>query len=564
MSTNAELAAWGEPPATPAEETLAAFLAAILENLERGADVQAAQLLPDAPDLMDQGECMLRAVQTLSWAAAEDGKAADQLGKTSAGGLVVEGTDGQDPLAETLPDPFPGEFRVRRLLGAGGFGQVWLADDLRLRRPVALKALPRPRWSENHRDGLTALHREATLLAALDHRHIVKVHAWRESRGNHYLVLQYVAGGSLAARLRKEGPLAWPLAARYIADIGEGLLEVHRRGIVHRDVKPANILWDPEADEALLTDFGVSARLTDGGTTGGTPYYMALEAFEGHVSPALDVYGLAASLFCLVTGTVPFQARTIDDLRCQITSGLPKPDPRCAGLPEPLERVLRAGLAAAPEDRPALGEFVRTLRGSLNLLLADSLNLAARQGQRSACVDLRLMVRRLRQDRSLEPVATTHPQPESFLRDLKRVPQAPDQVRLRTGDRIRIEVAADRPGYITVINVGPTGNLNLLYPAEWHVAAPAPLEAHRLLHILDVELTPPTGRERLVALWSREPLPLRLEELLSLAERGQVPDSGPYQATRDMVRICQSAQRLNPEDWHAVVLELDHRLPQED
>jgi hypothetical protein len=122
-------------------------------------------------------------------------------------------------------------------------------------------------------------------------------------------------------------------------------------------------------------------------------------------------------------------------------------------------------------------------------------------------------------------------------------------------------------GWVKVItdNVGPTGNLNLLYPTELPATSrPSLVDAHRPLHIVDVELTPPTGRERLVALWSRQPLPLPLPELLSLAERDQVQVSQPYRATRDMVHMQESVQRLQPDDWKAVVLELNHLSPVED
>src|SRR5262249_9651058 len=155
------------------------------------------------------------------------------------------------------------------------------------------------------------------------------------------------------------------------------------------------------------------------------------------------------------------------------------------------------------------------------------------------------------------PLATTQPPAERFLRDLRRVPAEPEQVEAQTGDRVRIEIEPARPGFVTVFNVGPTGNLNLLYPAT-PAAPPTEVVPGRPLHILDVELTPPTGRERLFALWTREPLPLRLDEILSLAERGEVPGSGPYRATRDMVRVQESVRELRPEDWQAVVLELDH------
>jgi hypothetical protein len=397
------------------------------------------------------------------------------------------------------------------------------------------------------------LRHEARLLASVRHPNVVQVYAWEEAGPHRFMALQYVPGGSLAARVRAGGPLPWAVAARYVADVAEGLLEVHARGIVHRDVKPANILWDPERDEALLTDFGVSARLADASGVAGTPLYMAPEAFDGRASPALDTYGLAASLFWLVTGSAPFPPAGETDYLARIAHGLPDPDPRCAGLPGPLERLIRAGLAPAPERRPALADFAAALRGSLNLLLADSLL----PGGAAPAAALRLLVSRQVGRDQFVPVAATRRRPAA-LRDLKRVPPEPDRVGLRTGDRVRLEVVSDRPGFVTVLNVGPTGNLNLLYPAEGAPAG-APVEAGRPLHILDVALTPPAGAERLFALWSREPLPLRPDELLSLAERGEVPGSGPYRATRDMVRVRQSVLGLPPDGWQAVVLELDHQ-----
>jgi serine/threonine protein kinase len=548
MSTNADLAAWGEPAASPKEELLAEFLDAALDKLGRGEEVPTAQLLAGAPDLLERGEQLVRYSRPLSEAATRVLEQLTLCADTAALG------------ADTWPDPFPGEFRVRRLLGSGSFGEVWLADDLHLGRSVALKMLRVPDESAAHLLGI--LRNEARLLAAMRHPNIVQVYAWRQTAApdgeRPCLVLQYVAGGSLADRVRANGPLSWPLAGRYVADVAEGLLHVHARGVIHRDVKPSNILWDPEPDEALLTDFGVSARLMDAGGTAGTLPYMAPEAFRGRVTLALDVYGLAATFFRLVTGTVPFPADTIDDLLRQIERGLPDPDPRCTGLPAPLERLTRAALAAQPERRPALGEFAAELRGSLNRLLADTLTLPPAGAPQPAPVDLRLIVSRQVGPSEFVPVASTSPQPERFLRDLRRVPKSPDQVRLRLGDRVRLEVWADRAGFVVVFNIGPTGNLNLLYPTESAGAETPRVEAHRPLHILDVELTPPAGRERLIAVWSREPLPLRLEELRSLAESGELPATGPYRATRDMVRVQQSLRNLRPEDRHTVVLELDH------
>src|SRR5262249_4130800 len=148
-----------------------------------------------------------------------------------------------------LPDPFPGEYTLRAFLGEGSFGKVWLADDLNLGIPVALKTLRFAGPSEAGAQALAALCNEARTLAGITHPNIIPVYALRRAGEGHYLALQYVAGGSLAERVKREGPLPWHRAARYAADVGEGLAAVHARGVVHRDIKPANILWDPDKDE---------------------------------------------------------------------------------------------------------------------------------------------------------------------------------------------------------------------------------------------------------------------------------------------------------------------------
>jgi hypothetical protein len=156
-------------------------------------------------------------------------------------------------------------------------------------------------------------------------------------------------------------------------------------------------------------------------------------------------------------------------------------------------------------------------------------------------------------------VATAQWPPVAMAPTQEKASRPPGLIRLRTGDRVRIEVIVGREGYVTVFAIGPTGQPSLLYPNEPSTATlPTPVEAHRPLHVVDVELTPPTGRERLFAVWSRAPLPLLPEQLRSLADRGELPGSGAYHATRGMKRVQQSVQKLPPDDWHAVVLELDH------
>jgi hypothetical protein len=140
---------------------------------------------------------------------------------------------------------------------------------------------------------------------------------------------------------------------------------------------------------------------------------------------------------------------------------------------------------------------------------------------------------------------------------MKKVPRQPEQASLRTGDRVRIAVIADQKGYATVFNVGPSGNLNLLYPDE-PTSTPSPVDVNTPLHVVDVEMTPPSGRERLFAVWTRQPLPLRLDQLVCVAQQTEDAASKPYAATRDMKRVKDSLDRLVEKDWHAALLELAH------
>jgi serine/threonine protein kinase len=576
MSTNSDLATWGEPPATPAEEALGTLLDQVLTKIERGKSVKPEALRGDRPELWERGQGLVRTVGLLYECAAsvwgnsrlEPGD--EPVGPTRYSLLGASSPAPQRPgkkenkmpgtpvaKAASMPDPFPGEFLIRRLLGEGAFGKVWLADDVKLGRPVALKTLKLPATSTIGPQVLAALRKEAQHLAQLDHPNIVRVYSWREAGAEYYLVLQFVTGGSLADRLQAEKVLGWQDAARYVADVGEALVAAHKRGVIHRDIKPENILWEATRNEAILTDFGVSARLAEPGTVAGTPAYMAPEAFEGQVSPALDVYSLAATLYRLATGKLPFAKAVVPDLVRQKRQGLADPDPRCKAIPEALERIIRAGLAGKAGDRPGMADFVAMVRASLNQLLADALATPTAGAGSKAPVNLQLVVSRRVQGDTYEPVATTKPPSGGLSRDMKKVPLPPEQVRVRTGERVRIEVTVDKAGYVTVFNIGPTGNLNLLYPDDPATMTP-PVDANRPLHVVDVTMTPPVGEERLFAVWSKEPLPLRPEQLRSIARPSERAGSRPYQATRDMQRVRASANQLGKVDWRAVVLELNH------
>jgi serine/threonine protein kinase len=546
MAVDGELANLGEPPVSATEEALIPFLERFLAKRARDEEARGEEALPASPELAREAVALVRAAECIEEFIASVLDQSELEGDACAATELYEGVP--SGTAGGLPDPFPGLYRVRQFLGEGKFSRVWLADHLRLHIPVALKTLHFQVSREERELALVALQNEARILARLEHPNVVRVYGLERSGDADYLVLQYVEGGSLQARVENDGPLGWQLAARYIADVGEALAHVHASGVIHRDIKPANILWDRRRDEALLTDFGIATRAAAAREVAGTPLFMAPEAFHGRCTTAGDVYGLAASLFTLVTGQAPFQAATRDELLERIHRGLPDPEPRLVGVPEGVERILRAGLAATLEHRPELTTFVADLRGSLNRLMADSLILP------TAPVNLRLTVARREGDGGYVPVASTHPQPRGLTRDMTRVPADPERVVLRTGDRVRITVTADRDGFFNVFNVGPTGRLNLLYPDL--MTGVVGVCANHPLHLTEVAMTPPAGDERLFAVWSRMPLPLETAVKLTRGDNEAV--SPLYRATRDMERVQESVRRLRREDWHAAVLRLEH------
>jgi tRNA A-37 threonylcarbamoyl transferase component Bud32 len=549
MNTD-DLPVQGEAEA-PCDPALAEALHRALERDARGEPARVDDLLPAGAE---GGERLAGALQVAGLLDQLVRHVEEEAGIHFS--APTEGsTQAYEPGQEALPQPFPGEYRFRALLGEGSFSKVWLADDLRLGVPVALKAVRPEGGVERRSRALAQLENDARTLARLSHPNVVRVHAWRQAGGEHYLVMQYVPGGSLGARLAAEGPLPWRQAARYIADAAEALGHVHACGLVHRDIKPANLLWDEASDEVLLTDFGLSAWLAEagGGEAAGTALYMAPEALEGRAGLAADVYGLAATLFHLITGQLPFAGATWQALRALIACGLPDPDPRFSSMPAGLERVLRSVLAADPARRPGLAEFAGTLRGRLNQLLADSL---LPPPGAAAGPAVRLTVARRGADGSYTPLAASRRELPRLTRNLELVPPEPESVVLRTGDRVRIEVSADYDGYLTVFNVGPTGDLSLLYPAT-PGAAPA-VPANQPVVIGKVLAKPPSGSERLSAVWSRGPLPLPLAEVARQAA-GETPVSPAYQATRNLVLVEESVQVLPGEDWRAAVVELEHR-----
>lgn len=289
----------------------------------------------------------------------------------SDGGVktVVRPRDVTAELQDRLTRVLTGRYTVRKLLGAGGMGAVFLADDLTLEREVAIKVLP-PDMSRDDRV-VARFHREAKTAAKLDHPNIIPIHRVESESGLHYFVMKYVTGRSLESMLDAGRPLPIPLAVRILSEAAAALGHAHARGVVHRDIKPANIMLGAD-DQVVLTDFGISkvgdltAQLTQTGMIIGTPHYMAPEQATGReVDGRADQYSLAVLGHQLFTGKLLFSGDSAHTIIYRHVSEQP---PRVASLrpdvPPAVDAALDRALRKEPDERFAtMEEFARALRG---------------------------------------------------------------------------------------------------------------------------------------------------------------------------------------------------------
>jgi ABC-type branched-subunit amino acid transport system substrate-binding protein/DNA-binding beta-propeller fold protein YncE len=255
-------------------------------------------------------------------------------------------------------------YRVESLLGRGGMGVLYRATDLSLDRPVALKLIA-PELAEDERFRSRFL-KEPRLAAALDHPHVVPIYEAGEHEGQLFLAMRYVEGSDLKSVLEREGKLAPERVLAVLSQVADALDAAHRRGLVHRDVKPANVLLD-EDGHAYLTDFGVSKQLggvsTDTGRVVGTLDYLAPEQIRGEkVDGRTDCYALACVLYECLDGAPPFRHETEAET---LWAHMQEPPPRAPGYPE-LDPVLGRGLAKEKEGRYAsCGELVAAAASAL-------------------------------------------------------------------------------------------------------------------------------------------------------------------------------------------------------
>ena len=289
-----------------------------------------------------------------------------------------------DDLFLTFQLALAGRYSIDRELGRGGMGVVYLAKEVDLDRLVAIKLLPPERAAD------PALRerflREARLAAKLSHPNIIPIHAVDETDGFVYYVMSFVDGESLAQRVRSRGPLSASEGVRVLRETTWALASAHAQGLVHRDVKPDNILIETASHRVLVADFGIAAFTGDDSGDGisGTPEFMSPEQALGHeVDARSDLYSLGATAFYAFSGRLPFEGSTPTEvLAKQVTEQAPLLAAQGLSVPRKVASLIDRCLAKDPAHRPASASA-----------LAEQLGVALEQ-RRELPVALRAFVRR--------------------------------------------------------------------------------------------------------------------------------------------------------------------------
>jgi serine/threonine protein kinase len=267
-----------------------------------------------------------------------------------------------------LGDILGDRYLLSGLLGAVGMAEVFLAHDLMLGRDLALKVLMEHYAKDERFVG--RFWREAQSAAALNHPNVVQIYdQGRAEDGRYYIAMEYVPGGSLEDLILRCGPLGPAEAARLALQVAQALHAAHERGIVHRDIKPQNVLLD-EAGHAKVADFGIALAASRTSISGtnllfGTPSYMSPEQAMGErVGPESDLYSLGVVLYEMLTGTVPFAAEgALATAMKHLTKPPLPPTKRNPSVPEAMEALVMGLLSKGPEDRyPSAAQLIVDLR----------------------------------------------------------------------------------------------------------------------------------------------------------------------------------------------------------
>ena len=267
-----------------------------------------------------------------------------------------------------------GRYRLVALLGRGGMGEVYRADDLTLDHPVALKFLPGDDAGVVDSDRLAQFHNELRIARQVSHKNVCRLYDLGEADGRRFLTMEYVDGEDLAALVRRIGRLPQDKAIEIARQLCAGLAAAHERGVLHRDLKPANVMLDGEG-QVRITDFGLAVAAGDtNAVRAGTPQYMAPEQLSGQAaSIKSDIYALGLVLFEIFTGKRAYDAKTLHDLMQLHESGVvTTPSSLVRDLDPAVERAILRCLERDPERRPGSALAVAAALPGANPL-ADAL-----------------------------------------------------------------------------------------------------------------------------------------------------------------------------------------------
>jgi len=321
---------------------------------------------------LEETSCMLRGDPFCSFTVRRTGadtrSAAGHLCETVVAAPVPAGSPPHPPPELLLDDPMPdriGDYEILGLAGSGAMGRVYVARDARLGRRVAIKVMnPGRAFDPLARRRFI---RESQAAAAIEHPHVMTIYQVGEDRGLPYIVMQYLEGCTLAEFRRAGNACPTREVLRIGREIAAGLAAAHRRGLVHRDIKPDNIFLDGDGRSVRIIDFGLareyggeSAQVTVEGSVVGTPAYMPPERIGGHdLDGSSDLFGLGVILYELLAGRLPFEGSTMVSMLAAISRGEPLPLRQAApDVPTELADFVMRLIAHDKADRPADAQAV--------------------------------------------------------------------------------------------------------------------------------------------------------------------------------------------------------------
>ncbi len=318
---------------------------------DAGQNPSVEDLCAQAPELIPGVREWLAKVGKLEAILATQAPSNDTLRSSWSADNVLAAPQGPDELGRL------GGYRVLKLIGQGGMGKVYLAEDLKLKRRVALKVLLK--------GGDQRFLREAQTLAKVEHDHIVTVYQIDEDRGTQFLAMPYLQGETLEKRLTL-GRLPLQESVRIARQITQGLAVAHAAGVFHRDIKPSNIWLEAGTDRVKILDFGLARdadgaqMLTQEGAVVGTPAFMAPEQAQGNpVDHRADLFSLGCVLYQMISGVSPFARKDILSTLRALEMETPElPTVRYPETPGPLSDLAMALLAKKPGDRPGSSQIV--------------------------------------------------------------------------------------------------------------------------------------------------------------------------------------------------------------